>query len=154
MTMASSFYRFARRATPPTVAAATATAAVAALVFPAEESEKCPLTTQDGSNGSIGFGRDGLHPRAFASNGIFTLGSYSFLQSYSPAFLSIRNSVAQCEAPPAQQQQPKAAYKPTDPAEPVADPKIEISSSDGKKVQEVSGMWGEESDGLVSEYYI
>ncbi|KAL9188276.1 hypothetical protein ACHAXT_006654 [Thalassiosira profunda] len=98
-------------------------------------------------DGNVGIGGRGGLPRA--SGGLFGSGWY-----HSPAFTSLGGSVAMCAVPlpppTVTVQQPSAstpAYKPKDPAEPVADP-VEITGSDGKKVQTQGGMWGEEDDGL------
>ena len=116
----SSFYRLAR----PTLAAATATTAAALVTISSKRSEK--YVADDGCGRPLG-----------GSSGWFG-NKYCY---YSPAFAL--KSVALCEAPASN----APAYKPTDPAEPTADP-VEISSSDGKKVQVKGGMWGEEEDGL------
>lgn len=149
--VATSVYRIARRCVPSTLAAATATTCVAAFTF----SEFDGRGRADGSNDKesvvVGRPNDGGQRRGPLSTWSFA----STSRFFSPAFSSLRKSAALCEAPPppvaAPQQQPLSnapAYKPSDPAEPVADPAVEITSSDGKRVQVKGGMWGEEQEGL------
>lgn len=150
--MATSFYRFARRSFPSsTVAAATATATVAAVTL-----SKSDKSNDDSNNVGIGAPNDGKR-HGLGSSGIFPFGNKSqTFPLYSPVFSFMGKSVALCEAPPASTQphqqppQSNAPYKPSDPAEPVADPTVEVTGSDGKKVHVKGGMWGEDEDGLVS----
>ena len=154
--MASSFYRFARRSLPRTAAASTATAFVAVSLSKNGNKNSDDIGAPDDVVGNVHQSCGGLQSSRLFSNTPYTA------PFYSPPFFHSVKSVAICEAPPPaapstknEHQHPAqtaniATYKPTDPAEPVADPTVEITSSDGKKVQMKGGMWGEEQDGLVS----
>ena len=131
---------------PPARRDDAAATAAAAASFSRAENRKDEGKIDVADDGNVGIGGRGGLPRA--SGGLFGNG-----WRYSPAFTSLGRSVAMCAVPlpppTAAQQQPAPTYKPKDPAEPVADP-VEITGSDGKKVQMQGGMWGEEEDGLVS----
>ncbi|KAL7545382.1 hypothetical protein ACHAWF_008732 [Thalassiosira exigua] len=126
--MASSFYRLARRSLPSTAAAAaTVTAAVALTLPEGYERREC----HDDS------------PRARGSLAAIGPGAG---RSVLPSPLSILSprwnaSAALCEAPPPRPSDISPAYKPSDPAEPVADqPPAEITGSDGKTVRLKEGI--------------
>ncbi len=61
-----------------------------------------------------------------------------------------QKSISFCEAPHSSLH-PNVTYKPSDPAEPVADPSgdVDVTSSDGRKVHVKGGMSGAEQEGLV-----
>jgi len=156
--MASSFYRFARRSLPPTAAASTATAFVAVSLSKNDNKN----SDIDGPSNNDAVGNVHLSCIELQSSRLFSNTPYT-ASFYSPPFFNTTKPVAICEAPPPAAPSPKvehqhpapvknvASYKPTDPAEPVvAYPTVEITNSDGKKVQMKGGMWGEDHDGLVS----
>jgi len=144
--MTSFFYRITRRSSPSAFAAA-ASATVAAMTFSNSNSDKCSSVSVRDLDGS-----DGMRHGFRSSDRSFGNKSYNF-PLYSTAFSPLLAKPALCEAPPpssAQQQkvaQSNASYKPTDPAEPTADPVV-VTTSDGKKVPVKGGMWGKEEDGL------
>lgn len=145
--MTSFFYRATQRSFPTVVAAATS-ATVAAVSF----SKRDRRNRNDGSRGPAFYDADGVR------RGVRPSGTLLGNQPYGPplhstAFSTLMGRSALCEAPPPPQRQessqPNAPYKPSDPAEPTADPGS-ATTGDGKKSQAKGGMWVEGGDELVS----
>lgn len=164
--MASFVYQ-ARRSLPPTAAAtigALSTLAALRRVNSGSSEEDCDVDAStchaNGVWGGVGIHRGGSFSHRFSSGVICR---------YSSFFSSLRSDTTLCEAPQQQagiisSKNPSSSldnnvsvtYKPSDPAEPVADPavvigrdgtavNVSVDASDGK-----GGMWGEaEDDGLV-----
>ena len=136
--MASSFCRYAQRSIKPT--AAVAAGAISAALFTIsstqndkieDSSQRCKTTTASS------------HPRNILNllhNNRSISSVYSW-HAHSP--FSLNRNATFCEAAPVPAA--KAPYKPSDPAEPVAD---NCSANDEKTTKPKGGMWGEEEDGL------
>ncbi len=141
--MAQSFSRLLlarRRHLSSTIAAATATTFLATCIYP-----------RDG-DGSVNDDVDSVGP----SDGPLRRRSFepSCQQYLTSSAISLfaypQNSRAFCEAPHPSLH-PYVTYKPSDPAEPVADPAggVDVATSDGRKVHVQGGMWGADQEGLV-----
>lgn len=129
--MAQSLRRLAgRQYLSSTIAAATATTLLAAATYPSKKGD---------AKGDISFvgSDDVVIPR------------HHYFHS-STLFAYPRNSITSCEAPHPSLH-PTISYKPSDPAEPAADPVggVDVTTSDGRKVHVSGGMWGADQEGLV-----
>lgn len=143
--MAQFFSRVAgRHYLSSTIAAATATTLLATSISPKNDSVEDDVRTV----GSV----DGSRHRVEPSRRHLHLNSP---QTSSSLFAYPRKSIVLCEAQHPSLH-PNVTYKPSDPAEPGANPVggIDVTTSDGRKVHVESGMWGEEQEGLVSHHNI
>lgn len=132
--MASSFGRYTTRCIKPTAAVVTG-ALSAALFNTGSSTENDKVEDKRGSTVSY-LPTSGLNLLSISS-------SYSWI-SHSQFSLN-KNNVTLCEAAPAPAVKKAAAYKPSDPAEPVAD----VGNDENNKTNKPKGgMWGEEEDGL------
>ncbi|KAL3768779.1 hypothetical protein ACHAWU_006880 [Discostella pseudostelligera] len=136
--MAQFFSRVAgRHYLSSTIAAATATTLLATSISPKNDSVEDDVRTV----GSV----DGSRHRVEPSRRHLHLNSP---QTSSSLFAYPRKSIVLCEAQHPSLH-PNVTYKPSDPAEPGANPVggIDVTTSDGRKVHVESGMWGEEQEG-------
>lgn len=133
--MASSFGSYAQRSIKPT--AAIAVGALSASFFSRSSKQTQNDEIEDNSQQNV---------KSVASSpliGFNVFRNSTSWHTHSPFSLSSYNSTTLCEAAsnPAEKTAP---YKPSDPAEPVAD----ASNNSDDKTTKKGGMWGEEDDGL------
>ena len=134
--MASSFGSYAQRSIKP--AAAIATGALFATIFSRSSKQTQNDEIEDNSQQNV---------KTVASSPLIGFNvlrnNNSLWHTHSPFSLNRNNATTLCEAAsnPAEKTTP---YKPSDPAEPVAD----ASNNEDKTTKPKWGMWGEEDDGL------
>ena len=124
-----------------TIAAATATTVLATSISPRDGSAQDDVHFV-GSNANEGI----QCRRSFFEQSRQT----THLNHPALSFAYPQKSISFCEAPHPSLH-PNAIYKPSDSAEPHADPSadVDVTTSDGRKVHVKGGMWGAEQEGLV-----
>eukprot|EP00574_Skeletonema_japonicum_P003376 CAMPEP_0201726872 /NCGR_PEP_ID=MMETSP0593-20130828/10494_1 /ASSEMBLY_ACC=CAM_ASM_000672 /TAXON_ID=267983 /ORGANISM="Skeletonema japonicum, Strain CCMP2506" /LENGTH=440 /DNA_ID=CAMNT_0048218455 /DNA_START=20 /DNA_END=1342 /DNA_ORIENTATION=+ len=133
--MASSFGSYAQRSIKPT--AAIAAGALSATVFNRSSKQTQNEIEDNTQQKNVTSTLTGFHVLRNNNSSIFSW--------HTPSGFSLNrnNATALCEAAsnPAEKTAP---YKPSDPAEPIAD----ASNNEEKTTKPKGGMWGEEEDGL------
>ena len=137
-TMASSFGSYAQRSIKPT--AAIAAGALSATIFSRSSKQTQNDEIEDNSQQTV---KTVVSSPLIGFN-VLRNNSYSSWHTHSPFPLNRYNATTTlCEAASSNPAE-KTPYKPSDPAEPVAD----ASNNEDKTAKPKGGMWGEEDDGL------